>query len=73
VPPERLEFGGEFALPVRIHARPTDFDYEVLSFDPAQVAQTDTKFFQVDPAAGWGSGKRSKHSDPEDFSCLLCA
>src|SRR5437667_4945245 len=32
---ERLEFGGEFALALRIQTRPADFDQEVLSFDPA--------------------------------------
>ena len=69
---KRLEFGGEFALALRILTRPTNFDYEVLSFDPAQVPQTHTKAFDVDPAR-CRFGKRSKQSNSEDLARLLCA
>ncbi|MET0442186.1 MAG: hypothetical protein ABW071_09405, partial [Casimicrobiaceae bacterium] len=63
--------GGEFALALWIHPRPTDFDLEILSFDPAKVAQTCTQDLQVDPVARCRLAKRGKQSNPEDFPRLL--
>src|SRR5439155_13766220 len=70
--PKRLEIGGEFALALRIRTSPTNFDQEVLSFGPAQVPQTRTKTFDVDPAR-CRFGVRSEQSNPEEFARVRCA
>jgi hypothetical protein len=70
---ERLEFGGERALALRARAGPTDFDRQVLSFDPAQFAQARTQGREVDPASGGRPVVRSKQPDPGDLAGRLGA
>jgi hypothetical protein len=58
---------------LRIHTRPAGFDYEVFSFDPAQIAQTRPQRLQSDPVRRFRFGPWNEQSDPEDLARLLCA